>query len=142
MSRKPFTRLLVITLVMTSLPGLRAGDITISRFTIDAGGGRSTGGSLDLEGTIGQSNAGPGATGMSGGSYTLTGGFWQPLAACACPGDSNLDGLRDGRDIQAFIHCAVTGTGCSCAEMDGMPGVDANDVIVFVSTLLSGNTCP
>ncbi len=41
--------------------------------SIDGGGGMfSTGGSYSLGGTIGQADAGT----MSGGSYTLNGGFW------------------------------------------------------------------
>ena len=45
--------------------------------TIDGGGGTSTGGVYSVTGTIGQPDAGA----MSGGSYTLTGGFWAlPIA--------------------------------------------------------------
>jgi hypothetical protein len=40
--------------------------------TIDGGGGTSTGGVYSVSGTIGQPDAGL----MSGGSYTLLGGFW------------------------------------------------------------------
>ena len=41
--------------------------------TIDGGGVTfSTGGAYSLDGTIGQGDAGT----LSGGSYTLTGGFW------------------------------------------------------------------
>jgi hypothetical protein len=41
-------------------------------FTIDAGGGRSSGGNFSLCGTLGQPDAG----GLSGGHYRLIGGFW------------------------------------------------------------------
>jgi hypothetical protein len=45
----------------------------LSWFTIDSGGATfSTGGSYSLGGTIGQSDAGV----LSGGTYTLAGGFW------------------------------------------------------------------
>jgi hypothetical protein len=40
--------------------------------TIDGGGGMSTGGSYALQGTIGQPDAGV----MSGGAFTISGGFW------------------------------------------------------------------
>ena len=40
--------------------------------TIDGGGMFSTGGAYSLGGTIGQADAGT----MSGGGYTLSGGFW------------------------------------------------------------------
>jgi hypothetical protein len=45
---------------------------TIPWYTIDGGGGASTGGLFTLQGTAGQPNAGT----MTGGPYTLTGGFW------------------------------------------------------------------
>ena len=46
-------------------------------FTVDGGGGTSTGGSYSVSGTIGQPDAGN----LSGGSYTVQGGFWGGLAA-------------------------------------------------------------
>ena len=49
------------------------GDYDLSWSTIDGGGAmRSTGGDYELSGTIGQPDAGE----MSGGDYTLQGGFW------------------------------------------------------------------
>ncbi len=48
----------------------------ISWFTIDGGGGASTGGAYSLDGSIGQPDAGS----MSGGAYTLQGGFWAGAA--------------------------------------------------------------
>jgi hypothetical protein len=41
-------------------------------FTIDGGGGTSAGGQYTLSGTIGQPDAGT----LTGGSFTLRGGFW------------------------------------------------------------------
>jgi hypothetical protein len=45
----------------------------IDWFTIDGGGGTSTGGVYSVSGTIGQPDAGGP---MTGGQYSLTGGFW------------------------------------------------------------------
>jgi hypothetical protein len=50
--------------------------------TIDGGGGTSTGGVYSVSGTIGQPDA---CAGMSGGQYSLTGGFWA-LYAVQTPG--------------------------------------------------------
>ncbi|MCB0167523.1 MAG: hypothetical protein KDI79_25060 [Anaerolineae bacterium] len=47
---------------------------THPHFTIDSGGGQSSGGGFTLIGTIGQPEVS--STAMSGGGYTLTGGFW------------------------------------------------------------------
>jgi hypothetical protein len=49
-----------------------AQNYSIDWFTIDGGGGTSTGGVYSLSGTIGQPDAGT----LSGGNYSLIGGFW------------------------------------------------------------------
>ena len=52
-----------------------AGDYTLDWYTLDGGGGTTTGGDYSLSGTIGQLDAG----GMSGGDYALSGGFWSGI---------------------------------------------------------------
>src|SRR5947199_1312036 len=54
----------------------------IDRRVIAGGGGTSGGGSIRVEGTAGETSA---SKIMSGGSLTLTGGFWNTLAAAATP---------------------------------------------------------
>ncbi len=49
---------------------------SIDWHTIDGGGGTSTGGVYSVTGTIGQPDAGT----MSGGPFTLAGGFWGMIA--------------------------------------------------------------
>jgi hypothetical protein len=55
---------------------------SIDWFTIDGGGGTSTGGIYSASGTIGQHDAGGP---MTGGDFSLTGGFWS-LYAVQTPG--------------------------------------------------------
>ena len=50
--------------------------------TVDGGGGASTGGVYAVSGTIGQPDAGA----MSGGNFTLQGGFWGIIAAVQTEG--------------------------------------------------------
>ena len=76
--------LLVISLV--SVLGARAQNYSIDWFTIDGGGGTSTGGVYSVSGTIGQPDAGH----MSGGNYTIDGGFWGIIAAIQTPGSPLL----------------------------------------------------
>jgi hypothetical protein len=116
----------------------------LSWHTIDGGGHMvSTGGGFELGGTIGQCDAGPADTAMTGGSFSLVGGFWPGVAAaCGCPGDMTGDGRRDGGDIQQFVTCLVSAGACSCADMDGMSGVTIDDVNEFVSALLTTHACP
>jgi hypothetical protein len=64
-----------------------AQNYSIDWFTIDGGGGISTGGVYTVNGTIGQPDAsGP----MTGGGYSLTGGFWSLLAVTQTPGAPKL----------------------------------------------------
>ena len=61
------------TFGLVALVGMNASaQFNIDSFTIDGGGGASGGGDFTLNGTIGQPDAGT----MSGGNYSLAGGFW------------------------------------------------------------------
>lgn len=62
----------VFFVILTHAAITHAQSYTITWGTVDGGGGTSTGGGYTLSGTIGQPDAG----GLSGGSYTLIGGFW------------------------------------------------------------------
>jgi len=53
-----------------------AQSFSIDWYTIDGGGGTSTGGGYSLSGSIGQPDAGT----MSGGGFSLDGGFWAVIA--------------------------------------------------------------
>jgi hypothetical protein len=55
---------------------------SIDWFTVDGGGGTSTGGVYSVSGTIGQPDAGQ----MTGGNYGIDGGFWAVIAAVQTPG--------------------------------------------------------
>lgn len=58
--------------------------------TIDGGGGTSTGGVYAVSGAIGQPDAGR----MSGGNYSVDGGFWGLIAAVQPPGSPLLSIAR------------------------------------------------
>ena len=60
----------------------RAQSYSIDWFTIDGGGGTSTGGVYSVSGTIGQPDAGH----MTGGTYALDGGFWGIIGAVPSAG--------------------------------------------------------
>src|SRR3954454_12630705 len=62
----------IILLFLSVAGGASAQNFAIDWFTIDGGGGTSTGGGYTVSGTIGQPDAGT----MSGGTYSLDGGFW------------------------------------------------------------------
>jgi hypothetical protein len=70
---------LVALLLLTSV-ALAQGSYDLSWWTVDGGGYTfSEGGGYSLGGTIGQPDAGV----LSGGSYTLSGGFWRRGAVAA-----------------------------------------------------------
>jgi hypothetical protein len=50
-------------------------------WTMDSGGGTSDSSNYSLAGTLGQADAGPPGSQMSGGSYDLEGGFWPGVAS-------------------------------------------------------------
>jgi len=115
----------------------------VSWHTIAGGGQNSAGGPFLLAGTIGQHDASSFGSPMSGGAFELVGGFWPAASVvCTCPGDMNSDGNRNGRDIQQFAACMIAGGSCSCADVDGSPGLSSGDVTVFVSNLLVSTGCP
>lgn len=134
--------LCLILIAVSVASGQIGGGFDLTWSTID-GGGRmsSTGGAFDLSGTIGQSDAQT-APVMNGGAFELTGGFWPAATVCYCLADMNGDGKKDGRDVQQFVKCLVSGGNCSCADVDQANGVGVNDVPVFVADLLAGPTCP
>ncbi len=138
MKRMASLSTLVLALALTLTPAAPADDFDLTWHTIDGGGGYSAGGDFELEGTIGQHDAGP----MSGGDFELSGGFWAVAHVCPCLGDMNGDGVKDGLDIQQFTDCVIDGGSCACADVDAMNGVTFDDVPEFVDSLLAGNDCP
>jgi hypothetical protein len=72
----------VCAIALTFVPVAFPQSYSIDWFTIDGGGGTSTGGVYSVSGTIGQPDAGT----MSGGPYTLEGGFWGVAVAIQTEG--------------------------------------------------------
>jgi hypothetical protein len=63
---------IILSLLAGSAACVASDQYSIDSFKIAGGGGTSTGGAYSVSGTIGQPDAGM----MSGGPFTLTGGFW------------------------------------------------------------------
>lgn len=89
--------------------GLKAADaqpFTMDWHQISGGGGMSTNGQYAVTGTIGQPDAG-GA--MSGGSYSVTGGFWSLIAAVQTIGAPALTVACSGGRVTVSWPSASTG---------------------------------
>ncbi len=68
-----YISILSLALLVVGFPALaQSGSFDLSWWTVDGGGGTSTGNGYTLSGTIGQPDTGV----MAGGSYSLAGGFW------------------------------------------------------------------
>jgi hypothetical protein len=68
---------LALLLIVSTALAQTGGDYDLSWSTVDGGGGESHGGGYGLMGTAGQPDAG---TALSGGAFTLVGGFWPGAA--------------------------------------------------------------
>ena len=115
-----FLALAVLTIVATVTAEIDGpGGFSLSRVTIEAGGGSSSGGAFILNGTIGQPDAGEV---MTGGAFELRGGFWtggvEPVETC--PADiaptPNGDDMVSVPDLLAVINawgaCPIPPAAC------------------------------
>ncbi len=113
--------MLVLTLFVSSTV---SGEYEINWYTIDGGGGRSSGGPYNLVGTIGQ----PDAAWSKGGNYELLGGFWPGGPLC----------FVDFKHFARFAdYWLVTGTGLPAdlhEDIDNI--VNKLDLKVFVEEWL------
>jgi hypothetical protein len=82
-----------------------AQSFSIDWYTIDGGGGASTGGGYSLAGSIGQPDAGV----MSGGGFSLEGGFWA-VVAVQTPGSPLLT-IRHTPTNTVVVSWPATATG-------------------------------
>lgn len=74
--------LLTILFFIFAASIVNAQNYSVDWFKIAGGGGLSSGGAYSLSGTVGQPDAGT----LTGGNYTLAGGFWSIITAIQEPG--------------------------------------------------------
>jgi len=72
---------------------------SINWYKIAGGGGTSTNGQYSVSGTIGQPDAG---VTMSGGNYSVTGGFWSFIALIQTAGAPALQISRSGNNVTVY----------------------------------------
>ena len=75
--------------------------INMNWFTIDGGGGTSSGDGFDMSGTIGQPDAN---LVMTGPGFEFSGGFWAGVKKSTCLGDLNGDTMVGVPDLLAVIN--------------------------------------
>jgi len=118
----------------------QAGQFDLDWYTIDGGGGTSTGGNFELSGTIGQPDAGV----MSGGNFELVGGFWSlPAGAAPFPGDLNGDGCVNQSDLGILLADFGCGLPGPCpGDTDGDGDTDQSDLGIVLANFNMGPNCP
>ncbi len=115
------------------------GNFAITSYTIDCGGGTSSGGTLSLIGVIGQPDAGPE---LSGSTFTLRGGFLPGVipTSTLCPGDANGDQAVNFADLEILLDNWATTVP---VDMDGDFNGDATVNFADLEILLDawGSNC-
>jgi len=82
------------------LPALGfAQSYSIDWYKVSGGGGTSTGGTYAVSGTIGQADA---SGAMSGGNYSVTGGFWALIQVVQTPGAPALNISHAGNTVTIY----------------------------------------
>jgi hypothetical protein len=81
-------------------------DYTVDWFSIDGGGGNSTGAAYLVTGTIGQPDAGGPLT---GGAYSLTGGYWSLISVVQTAGAPTLAIKQTGAGVTVSWPSPSTG---------------------------------
>jgi hypothetical protein len=100
---------------------------SIPWFTIDSGGGQTSGGTIELNASIGQPDA---SEALAGGQFTIVGGFWAPFEVF-CPADFNRDGSVDFFDYLDFV--SAFDSEAPAADFNGDSAVDFFDYLDFVA---------
>jgi hypothetical protein len=101
---RPAIGIMVLTIIAASTV---CGDYELSWYTIDGGGGRSSGGPYVLTGTIGQ----PDAAYSAGGNYELLGGFWPGGPLCIVSFDDYARFAELWRNSGAGLPADLDGSG-------------------------------
>lgn len=104
------------------------GQYELSWYTIDGGGGRSSGGPYTLTGTIGQ----PDAAVVSGGDYELLGGFWPGGPLCFV----NFKHFARFAENWLWEDCDELNDWCGGADLNQLDGVNELDLKLFVEEWL------
>jgi len=119
----------VVLLGMMSANAQSGGSYDLSWWTIDGGGVTfATGGAFTLGATIGQSDA---SNALTGGAFSLTGGFWFTPACIPTNGDVDGNGCVDDADLlQVLFTFGSTGSNPADVNCDSL--VDDADLLIVL----------
>ncbi len=106
-------------------------------YTIDGGGGASSGGGLTVIGTVGQPDAGA----CSGGGLSVAGGFWAAGPAACYPNcdNSTTPPILNVNDFVCFLNEFATGDPyANCDGSTTPPVLNVNDFVCFLNQFAAG----
>jgi len=89
-------RILGLIILALAVLSARAQSYSVDWYKIAGGGGTSTGGLYSVSGTIGQPDA---SDAMTGGNYSLTGGFWSLINVVQTTGAPTLSITHSGNSV-------------------------------------------
>jgi len=129
------TKTLAAASILSLVPAAHA-QLQIDWYTIDGGGGTSSGGSITITGTIGQHDAAVSA----GGGIECAGGFWAGVggsSACYpnCDG-SGIAPILNANDFTCFLNRFVAMD--PYANCDSTGGLTGADFICFLNKYVAG----
>ncbi|MEN3000855.1 MAG: hypothetical protein ABDI19_03310 [Armatimonadota bacterium] len=132
-------RMSIAALALLSLTLANAqsgGGYDLSWGTIDGGGITfATGGTFTLGGTVGQPDA---SDALTGGPFSLTGGFWFTAPACIpTNGDVDRNGCVDDADLLQVLF-AFGASGSNPADVNCDALVDDADLLIVLFNFGSG----
>lgn len=90
---------LLVAGFLGAISSARAQGYAINWYKVAGGGGTSSGGSYSVSGTIGQADA---SSAMTGGNYSLTGGFWSFIAVVQTAGAPTLYISHSGTTVTVY----------------------------------------
>ena len=124
--RTVFLAVAVLLPVALWAPAAGAQSYEMRWHTVDRGGGSASSGALELEGTVGQPDAGV----LTGGDFQLEGGFWPAFAERTC----DVDGVAV--DLAWIVACHPDPATCGCPgdpDRNRDSTVDGDDTEIVLS---------
>ncbi|GBC93731.1 hypothetical protein HRbin15_02233 [bacterium HR15] len=132
---KPVAAVAALLLSLLCANAQSGGGYDLTWWTIDSGGITfATGGTFTLGATIGQPDA---SNALTGGAFSLTGGFWFTPACIPTNGDVDGNGCVDDADLLQVLF-AFGSTGSNPADVNCDSLVDDADLLIVLFNFGSG----